>query len=87
MDDVDALIETLHVFYEKLEALRAMEGPELLLLGRTKHYQSMLEDAYTAYSRVETTVDELGQELEYQHQRLDEGMRRYGDEEKEGGTA
>jgi hypothetical protein len=80
MDDVEALIETLHVLYEKLETLRAMEGPELLLPGRTKHYQSVLEDAYMASSRIETTVDELGQELEYQHQRLDE-------EEKERGTA
>jgi len=40
-----------------------------------------------ASSRIETTVDELGQELEYQHQRLDEGVRSYGEEEKEGGTA
>ena len=87
MDDREALIETLHVLYAKLEALRAMEGPELLLPDRTKHYPSVLEDAYTSYSMVETTVDELGQELEYQHQRLDEGVRSYGEEEKEGGTA
>jgi len=78
MDDIEALLTTIRTFYAKLEQLRAMEGPELLLPGRTEAYKETLEDAYAAYGQVETTVDELGAELEYQHKRLDEGVKKYG---------
>jgi hypothetical protein len=78
MDDIEALLNVIRTFYAKLEQLRAMEGPELLLAGRTETYRETLEDAYAAYSQVETTIDELGSELEYQHKRLDEGVRKHG---------
>ena len=39
MDDVDALLESLYTLYAKLAALRAIQGPELLLPGRTKSYR------------------------------------------------
>ena len=78
MDDIEELLTIIRTFYAKLEQLRAMEGPEFLLPGRTEIYQQALEDAYAAYGRLETTVDEIGTELEYQHQRLDEGVRKYG---------
>ncbi len=75
MDDIEALLKTIRTFYAKLEQLRAMEGPELLLAGRTATYRETLEDAYASFGRLETTVDELGAELEYQHKRLDEDVR------------
>jgi hypothetical protein len=37
-----------------------------------------VEDASAAYAKIETAVDELAQELEYQHTRLDEGVKKYG---------
>ncbi len=40
----------------------------------------MLEDAYAAYDRVETTVEELGQALEYEHARLDKTVKQHGEE-------
>jgi hypothetical protein len=81
MDDIEASLSTIRIFYAKLEQLRAMEGSELLLPGRTEPYRETLEDAYAAYGQLETTVDELGAELEYQHKRLDEGVRKDGAEE------
>jgi hypothetical protein len=78
MDDIEALLTTIRAFYAKLEQLRAVEGTELLLPGRTETYRETLEDAYAAYGQLETIVDELGVELEYQHRRLDEGVKKYG---------
>jgi hypothetical protein len=37
-------------------------------------YTKTLEDAYAALAKVETIVDELGQELEYHHERLGKAM-------------
>ncbi len=83
MDDLDQLIENMRTFCAALEKLRLMEGPEMLLPGSVEAYNSTLEDAYTAYSQIETTVDEWGQELEYQHMRLDEGVKLYGQTEQD----
>jgi hypothetical protein len=77
MDQIDQLIENVRTFCSALEKLRLMEGPEMLLPGSVEAYNSTLEDAYTAYSQMETAVDEWGQELEYQHMRLDEGVKQY----------
>ncbi len=35
MDDIETLLTTIRTFYAKLEQLRAMEGPEFVLAGRT----------------------------------------------------
>lgn len=78
MDDIETLLESLYTLYAKLAALKTIEGPELLLSGRTKSYRETLEDAYTAYHTVETTVDALGQVLEDEHRRLDRAVERYG---------
>ncbi len=76
MDDIEALLNTIRTFYAKLEQLRAMEGPEFVLAGRTETYKETLEDAS---GQLETTVDELGAELGYQHKRPDEGVQNYGE--------
>lgn len=39
---------------------------------------AVLEDTYSAFGRIETGVEALGQQLEHEHARLDEGMKRYG---------
>ncbi len=78
MDDIDELFEPCRTLYTCLEKLRAMEGPEMLLPGRIEIYHNTLEDAYAAYGRIETVVDELGQQLEAEHIRLDKGIEKYG---------
>ncbi len=57
MDDIDALIEVLRTVYIHLKKLKSIEGPKFPMPGSIDHYQSLLEDAYAAYDRVETMVD------------------------------
>ena len=78
MDDIDELLEALRILYTSLEKLHQLEGPEFVLPGRVNDYHNVLEDAYAAYGKIETRVDELGQELEAEHTRLDEGVKKYG---------
>ncbi len=75
MDDIDQLIENVRAFCTALEKLRLMEGSEMLLPGGVEAYNNTLEDAYTAYAQIETAVDEWDHELEYQHTRLDAGVK------------
>jgi hypothetical protein len=48
--------------------------PENILVpgGPQEHYHQLVEEAYAALGLIETQVDELRAELEYQHKRLDE---------------
>jgi len=78
MDAIEELLEAFRTLYASLEKLRQLEGPEFLLPGRVDDYHNVLEDAYAAYSKIETRVDELGQQLEAEHARLDEGVKKYG---------
>ena len=78
MDDIDELLESLRILYAGLEKLRQLEGPEFVLPGRVDDYHRILEDAYAAYGNIETKVDELGQQLEAEHARLDQGVKKYG---------
>lgn len=48
------------------------DGPEFLLPRRGDAYHSVLEDVYSVYSKIEITMDELGQQLEAEHARLDQ---------------
>ena len=56
-----------------------MEGPEMLLPGRTQTYQQTLEAASSAYEKIKTIIDGLGHDLKLQQTRLDEGVRKYGE--------
>ncbi len=78
MDDIDELLESFRILYTSLEKLRLMEEPEFLLPGRVDDYHRVLEDAYAAYGKIETRVDELSQQLEAEHARLDKGVKTYG---------
>ena len=82
MDEIDTLIEALRRVYTSLERLKSIVGPELQVPGSIDQYQSLLEDAYTAYDRVETTVEELGQALEYEHTRLEQAAKQFGKTEE-----
>ena len=78
MDDIEELLEAFRTLYASLEKLRQLEEPEFLLPGRVDAYHSVLEDAYAAFGTIETRVDELGQQLEAEHARLDKGVKTYG---------
>ncbi len=78
MEDIETLLNDLRTVYAQLEVLRQMSGPEMLLPGRVARSQEVLEEIYAAYSRVETQVDELGQQLEYEHSRLDKEVKQDG---------
>lgn len=78
MDDIEELLEAFRILYASLEKLRQLEGPEFLLPGGINVYHSLLEEAYATFGRIETKVDELGQQLEDEHQRLDKGVKKYG---------
>jgi hypothetical protein len=79
MDDIDELLESFRTLYARLEKLHQLEGPEFLLPERVNAYHSLLEDAYTAFGKIEASVDELGQQLEAEHSRLDKGVKKYGE--------
>ncbi len=68
----ETTIASLQKLCARLETLRHLEIADLQLPDQQKHYEQTLEDAYAALAQVETALDTLGQELEYQHQRLGE---------------
>ena len=78
MDDIDALIETLRSLFTYLERLKQIQESDLLLPGSIDQYWSLLDDIYAVYSRVQTTIDEPEQQLEYEHSRLDKAVKLYG---------
>ncbi len=78
MDDIEELLESFRIVYASLEKLRQLAGPEFVLPGRVDAYHDVLEDAYTAFGKIETRVDELGEQLEAEHARLDAGVKKYG---------
>jgi vacuolar-type H+-ATPase subunit I/STV1 len=56
-----------------LEVLQSINAENMLVPGGPQEgYHEVLEMAYTAMGRIETEVDALREELEHQHQRLDE---------------
>lgn len=48
--------------------------PENILIsgGPQEHYHQIIEETYSTLGLIETQVDELRSELEFQHKRLDE---------------
>src|SRR5947209_16598554 len=57
----------------RLDTLASIMAENILIPGGPQErYRQLLEEAYAALGLIETQVDELGAELEYQHKRLDE---------------
>ena len=75
--EVEITIASLRRLCARLETLRHLEITDLQLPGQQEHSEQTLEDAYAALDQVETALDELGQELEYEHQRLGEAGEHY----------
>jgi hypothetical protein len=73
----ETTIASLQKLCARLETLRHLDIADLQLPGQQKYYEQTLEDAYAALAQVETALDELGQELEFQHRRLGEVVEHY----------
>ena len=57
----------------RLDTLASITAENILIPGGPQeHYHQIVEEAYAALGLIETQVDELRAELEYQHKRLDE---------------
>ena len=67
MSNQDDITSTLHTLYTLLDELRSIDSANAL----STTYHPTLEAAYAALGKVETEMDALRVELEYQHQRLD----------------
>jgi hypothetical protein len=79
--EIETTIASLRRLCTRLETLRHLDIIDLQLPGQQEHYVQTLEDAYAALDQVETTLDKLGQELEYEHQRLGEAVEQHAQEE------
>lgn len=57
----------------RLDPLASITAENILVPGGPQErYHQLVEEAYVALGLIETQVDELRTELEYQHKRLDE---------------
>ena len=57
----------------RLDTLASISDESMLIPGGPQErYHQIVEEAYVALGLIETQVDELRAELEYQHTRLDE---------------
>ena len=70
---VDEIAEALVGIRNRLDTLASINAENILMPGGPQeHYHQIVEEAYAALGLLETQVDELRAELEYQHKRLDE---------------
>ncbi len=69
-DDITTAIVGIR---SRLETLASINDDNILIPGGSQErYHAIIEEAYAALGLIETQVDELRAELEYQHKRLDE---------------
>ena len=69
-DDITAAIAGIR---SRLDQLASINAANILIPGGPQErYHAIVEEAYAALGLIETQVDELRTELEYQHKRLDE---------------
>ena len=80
-DDIAAALQGLH---HRLDTLASISEASILIPGEPQErYQQIVEEAYTILGLIETEVDELRAELEYEHKRLDAARDTALAEEKE----
>ena len=69
-DDITAAIAGIR---SRLDQLASINADNIFTPGGPQsRYHAIVEEAYAALGLIETQVDELRTELEYQHKRLDE---------------
>ena len=71
----DEIAAALQGIRSRLDMLASINADNILIPGGSQErYHYIIEEAYIALGLIETQVDELRAELEYQHKRLD-GLR------------
>lgn len=69
----DEIVAALQGLRNRLDKLASINAENILIPGGPQeHYHQLVEETYAALGLIETQVDELRAELEYQHKRLDE---------------
>ncbi len=69
----EEIVAALAGIRSRLDRLSSITAENILLPGGPQErYHAIIEEAYALLGLIETQVDELGAELEYQHTRLDE---------------
>jgi prefoldin subunit 5 len=73
MSDLDEISAAIAGIRSRLDTLASIEADNILIPGGPQErYHAIVEEAYAALGLIETQIDELRAELEYQHKRLDE---------------
>ena len=73
MSDQDDISTAPTGLRSRLVSLASINEANILVpFGPQARYHQLVEEAYTVLGLVETKVDELQTELEYQHRRMDE---------------
>ena len=73
MSELEELYAALHIVYAKLDTLASIDAANILIPGGPQaRYHEIIEEAGAALGQVETVVDTLREQLEYEHRRLDE---------------
>ena len=73
MIDLNETGAALHTLATCLDTLTSINAGNILLPGGPQErYHQILEEAYVALGRLEAVVEQMSQELEEQHRRLDE---------------
>ena len=69
----DEIARALAGIRSRLDTLASITAENILIPGGPQErYHHIIEEVYVALGLIETQVDELRAELEYQHTRLDE---------------
>ena len=69
----DEIAAALQGVRGRLDTLASITGENMFIPGGPQErYHQIVEEVYAALGLIETQVDELRAELEYQHKRLDE---------------
>ncbi len=73
MSDQDDITAAIAGIRSRLDQLASINADNIFAPGGPQErYHAIVEEAYAALGLIETQVDELRTELEYQHRRLDE---------------
>ncbi len=69
-DDISAALAGIR---SRLDQLASINADNIFAPGGPQsRYHAIIEEAYAALGLIETQIDELRNELEYQHKRLDD---------------
>ncbi|EFH79976.1 hypothetical protein [Ktedonobacter racemifer] len=82
MDYIEQLISNLRIVYASLAFLRQVEELKLLVAGRAEQIRQREDALLIAYRQLESSIDELSQQVEEERQRIDRALQQYGDPEK-----